>query len=231
MISLPEFISYITNGKYRVGCTGRTVYVYDETETLLAKFKDLKYAYHSAFSPKGDVFVVKSAEGLLAIYSLDEMCLVKKLRFSKCKHGQDSNFCFSDDGNLFYNIEKNEDPLGWVLSVYDTQDFSLISKVFGNRKNLVLDAVEFDEETKTPFVLGFFMNVAGRNQHFVAKIIDDELIEPTEISEREFVFYQEYKLYELEGYDNEISTFSGSYDLSKKHSISKLWKHYNSQKE
>ena len=47
---MKNFWSYIENGKYSIGCTGQTVYVYDQNGTELAKFKDLPYAYKAAFS-------------------------------------------------------------------------------------------------------------------------------------------------------------------------------------
>ena len=68
-----NFISYIKNDKYAIGCTGQTVYVYDSEGTEIAKFKDLPYAYTSAFSPNGDIFVIKTTEGRLAIYSLETL--------------------------------------------------------------------------------------------------------------------------------------------------------------
>lgn len=54
-----EFWTYITNGEYSVGCAGQTVYLFDKNNTELAKFHDLKYAYHPTFSSKDDVFVVR----------------------------------------------------------------------------------------------------------------------------------------------------------------------------
>ena len=70
---MPKFWSLISNGKYKVGCTGQTVYIYDQNGTELAKFKDLPYAYTAAFSPKGDIFVVKSTAGRIAVYSLADL--------------------------------------------------------------------------------------------------------------------------------------------------------------
>ena len=104
---MPKFWSLISNGKYRVGCTGQTVYIYDQNGTELVKFKDLPYAYTAAFSPKGDIFVVKSTAGRIAVYSLDEPCLIQKFRFSKVDGSQDDIFCFSPDGEWFYNIERH----------------------------------------------------------------------------------------------------------------------------
>lgn len=53
---MPRFYSYISNGKYSVGCTGQTVYIYNTNGIELAKFKDLPYAYLSVISPQGDIW-------------------------------------------------------------------------------------------------------------------------------------------------------------------------------
>lgn len=80
---MAKFWSYISNGTYSVGCTGGSVYVYDKNGAELAKFKDMPYAYWPCFSPKGDIFVVKSTAGRLAVYSLDSQSLIKKIPFFK----------------------------------------------------------------------------------------------------------------------------------------------------
>ncbi len=122
---MKPFVSLVGNGEYNIGCTGRTVYVFDKNGTQVAVFRDLPYAYDCAISPKGDVFVVKTTEGRLAVYSLDERRLLKKFRFSSVDEMQDDNFCFSPDGEEFYNIERHTDGCKTVLSVYDTKDFTL----------------------------------------------------------------------------------------------------------
>ena len=103
---LPRFVSYISNGTYDIGCTGQTVYVYDKYGAELAKFKDLIYAYYSAISPRGDMFVVKSTDGRIAVYSLKTLSLIKKFRYSKVNYAQHDGFCFSADGKYFINIER-----------------------------------------------------------------------------------------------------------------------------
>lgn len=58
-----NFWSYITNGAYCIGCTGGTVYVYDNAGNEIGRFKDIRYAYHVAFVPNKNVIVVKSTDG------------------------------------------------------------------------------------------------------------------------------------------------------------------------
>ena len=102
---MKNFWGFTTNGKYSVGCTGQTVYLYDKNGNELAKFKDIIYAYTPMISPDGTLFVVKSTEGRLAVYSLETFSLIKKFRFSKVDGAQDDGFCFSPNGKFFINIE------------------------------------------------------------------------------------------------------------------------------
>ena len=57
------FWSLIENDKYKIGCTGKTVCLFDKQDNEIAKFRDFPYAYTSAISPRGDIFVVKTTEG------------------------------------------------------------------------------------------------------------------------------------------------------------------------
>ena len=89
---MKNFLGYASNGEYSVGCTGQTVYLFNKDGNELAKFKDLKYAYSPIISPDGKIFVVKSTEGRIAVYSLESVSLIKKFRFSKVNGSQDDNF-------------------------------------------------------------------------------------------------------------------------------------------
>ena len=71
-----NFWGYYDNGKYRVGCNGGTVYIYDQNNKELAKFKDIRYAYKGKFLPNSNKIIIKSTEGLLAVYDLDKLDLI-----------------------------------------------------------------------------------------------------------------------------------------------------------
>lgn len=235
---MPSFWSYISNGEYSVGCTGRTVYVYDKMGNELAKFKHLPYSYTPAFSPKGDIFVVKTTEGGLVVCSLEKLCIIKKFRFSKVDYSQDDNFCFSPDGEKLYNIERHKDSCKTVLSIYNTSDFSLEKQLFDNDKNLVLSVVEYDKNENI-FLMGFFR---GENRvadkYFVGKLLNDELVEVAIITEKEYDFYQEYKDLEVKGFTKkakEWSELSGELlyqsDIENSNfSLVELWERYYSEK-
>ena len=73
-----KFWGFYDNGSYRVGCNGGTIYIYDQANKELTKFKDIPYAYDGAFQPNTNLFAAKSTEGSLAVYDLDRLALVKK---------------------------------------------------------------------------------------------------------------------------------------------------------
>ena len=223
-----KFETYITNGEYRVGCTGQTVYLFDKDNTELAKFRDLKYAYQAAFSPKGDVFVVRSNEGRLAVYHLAERRLIMKFRYAKGKDGkqpQDSNGCFSPDGEQFYIIVYRADLCSSLL-IYRTSDFSLEKRLFDGG-NMVLSFIEYDPETERFYLLGFFRNgLHIDNSYFVGRLDGDSLADMEYISEDEYSFYRDYKNIEATGFTSK-SSFAGYYDIGNlkehKHTLAKLW--------
>ena len=65
---MPQFKSIVKNERYSIGCTGQTVWVWDKNNTVIAKFKDLFYAYRAMISPRGDIFIVRSNEEKLIRY-------------------------------------------------------------------------------------------------------------------------------------------------------------------
>lgn len=234
---MPRFYSFINNDKYSVGCTGQTVYLYDNSGNELAKFKDLIYAYTAMFSPNGDIFVVKSAEGRLAVYSLETLSLIKKFRFSKVNYSQDDNFCFSSDGKYFLNIERHKDDLNTVLSIYNTDEFCLEKRLFNDEPLTMLEFIEYDNATSCYYLMGYFRDEDSKvaTEYFVVRLSDYELKDFVYISENEHEFYVEYKKLEMCGFTDKSKQSSGlktiGYDLSDiespKHSIAKLWAYYS----
>ena len=210
---LPRFVSYISNGIYDIGCTGQTVYVYDKNGTELGKFKDLIYIYYAVISPCGDIFVVKSTDGRLAVYSLERLSLIQKFRFSKVNYAQDDGFCFSADGKYFINIERQGDDLHSAISVYDTSDFLRVSQfLLGDR-----GMVDYIEQVNNEFyVFGFWRDsdlIITKN--FVAKYKDGKICEPVNISQNEYEYYNELLLNKKKG------------ESVKNHTLATLWNSYN----
>ena len=227
---MKKFWSYIENDEYGVGCTGQTVYLYDKNGTELKKFKDLPYAYKSAFSPLGNIFVIKTTEGRLAVYSLDTLSLIKKFRYSKVDGAQDDGFCFSSDGKYFINVERQGDSLHSAISVYDTNNFMRISQLlFGDK--VTASHIELTDDEY--YVLGFMRGDDGvLSDCYVGKFANNEIKDVKIISEREYEFYNDYLDLKLMGFTEkayEWSHFEISLDKlrSAGYSLAKLWKYYN----
>ena len=229
---MPKFWSYIKNHEFKIGCTGQTVYLYDKNETEIARFKDLPYAYTAAISPNGDIFVVKTTEGRMAVYSFDPPALIKKFRFSKVDGGQDDNFCFSPDGTELYNIERHIDSCKTALSIYNTKDFSLKRRILNDDLSMVLTSIECCSNKNEIYLLGFFRDNNGvASRFFVGKLNGDTLTDVEIISGEEFEFYRMIINLKMSGFSNKA--YDWSYidkDLEQlknsDYSLSELWNEY-----
>ncbi len=190
---MPRFVGYLSNGQYSVGCTGQTVYVYDSQGTELTRFKDIKYAYTPLFFPQGDRFLVKSTAGQLAIYSLTDLNLIKKFRFSKTDGAQDDNMCFSPDGKLFYNVEGHPHPTepgssNFAIGIYETENFTLLRHLFKDDPIIQPHGLQYDRKSNLFFMLGSDRRYAAFHP-FVAILENDQLRDRYDISAEEFDFY------------------------------------------
>ena len=229
---MKKFWGYVSNNEFSVGCTGQTVFLYDKDGNELGKFKDIIYGYTPMISPDGTLFVVKSTEGRLAVYSLETLSLIKKFRFSKVDGAQDDRFCFSPDGKMFFNVERQKDDLHSAISIYDTTDFSLSNQILLG-EDMMLNHIEFDKETNKYYVLGFMRNADLIIEHgFVAEFEDNQIKNITAISEKEFDFYRSYKDLEIMGFTEkayEWSFMDCELDelKSMNHTLANLYKHYN----
>ncbi len=226
---MKKFWAYISNGKFFVGTTGQTVYLFDENGNEINRFKDIKYGYNAMFSPDGKFFIVKSTEGRLAVYSLETFSLIKKFRFSKVDSSQDDGFCFSEDGKYFINVERQGDALHSAISVYKTDDFSRVSQWLFE-ENGMIRYIEFDDTAKEYYVFG--VNRGDQLHGFVAKYKDNMIVDKVKITKNEYDFYTSYmslkmmgfteKAYEWSYIDCELEQLK-----SMNHSLAKL---YNSKK-
>ena len=169
------YTSFIGNGTHFIGCSGRTVYVYDKDGRELARFRDLPYAYFAKISPDGRTFVIKTTEGRMAVYSLETLELIKKFRYSKIDGSQDDTFFFSPDGSELYSIERHYTSYRSALSVYDTSDYSLKKRLFAEDEFLEPNTAEFDPETDELYIL---FAVRGENgcvkEYFISTLDGDE---------------------------------------------------------
>ena len=212
---MPSFWSYITNDKYAVGCTGQTVYVYNNSNIELARFKDIKYDYTPMFCPEHNIFVVKSTEGNIAVYSLDTMQLIKKFRFSKIDNSQDDGLCFSKDGNYFYNIEHHITGSNSCLSIYETSNFSRKKQLFIS-ESFNLCHIEYDNVKNGLFVLGSMRKEQSDNCSFVSVFEKDSLLNITKLTLEKFDYICAYKRLEIMGFTRKAKDYTflpKGYDL------------------
>lgn len=194
-----NFWGFYDNGTYRVGCNGATVYVYDQNNKELGKFKDIKYAYVGAFKPDTNVFVAKSTEGSLAVYDLDKMELRKKIVITRIG-AQDEGFAFSPNGAFFYNIEKPITSTATQLTIYRTTDYEIVNVLFSDNQVMALKSLEFDEFSEDCYMLGFMRNAEGVFDYgFVCKLIDKDVSEIRKLSQEEYTYIEEYKAWEISG--------------------------------
>lgn len=205
-----KFWTFIGNDKYDIGLTGSTVYVYEKNGTELAKFKDLTYAYNAVISPLGDIFVVKTTDGRMAIYSFEPLKLIKKFRFSKIDGGQDENMVFSPDGKYFYSIESHTSTLKTLLAKYNTSDFSLISQLFADKERFRLSTIEYDENTDCYYVLGILYSPETKmaNKWFVSRLANDELVDIRYVTESDKDFYREVNRLKIMGFTEKAFQWS-----------------------
>ncbi len=185
------FVSLISNEKHQIACTGQTVYVLDSAGNELAKFKDMTYAYYPALHPKGDTAAVFSNNGVMAVYSLSELRLIVKFRVSAMNDTQTGRIpCFSPDGQYLYHIEgRKGDELNSRLSVYSTEDYRPVLRLFEQGQETVFNCMEFDQETGILFLLGYYRK-KNSNDLFVAKLNGHSLQDVRPLNEHTYDFYQ-----------------------------------------
>lgn len=190
---------FYDNGTYRVGCNGASIYVYDQNNNEIGRFKE-SYAYDGMFQPNTNIFVTKTTEGSLGIYDLDKMERIKKIVITRIG-GQDEGFAFTPDGEFFFNIEKPVDTTETQLAIYRTVDFEKVDVLFSNEKKMVLDTLEFDELSGDCYVLGFMRNNTDGSYDygFIGKLIDKDIKDIKTIANEEYDYIQAYKSWELSG--------------------------------
>ncbi|MDD6085830.1 MAG: hypothetical protein PUB76_07655 [Oscillospiraceae bacterium] len=197
-----KFWGFYRNESYSIGCNGNIIYVYDKNEKEIAKFKDFPYAYTAAFMPQKNIIAVKSTEGILGFYNLDTLSLIKKITITRIG-GQDEGFCFSADGKLFYNIEKPTCSVKLQLAVYETENFSKICTLFTEDIQMIIEYLEFDNETDTYYLLGYMCDDKNMFDHGFVAIFNTEnqrLENIHYIERKQYEYLSNYKQWEMSGF-------------------------------
>lgn len=198
-----QFLGFYKNESYSVGCNGATVYIYDKDEKEIARFKDIPYAYTAAFMPGKNIIGVKSTEGYLAFYDLDSLSLLKKITVTR-DGAQDEGFAFTPDGRFFYNIEKPRCSTSTQLGIYETKTFTKVATLFEEDEKMVLDYLEFDNETNVCYIMGFMCDDDyGIFDHGFVAILDEKsqtIQNMKVIEERRYDKLHDYKAWEASGF-------------------------------
>lgn len=205
-----KFWGFYDNGIYKVGCNGQTMYLYDAENHELAKFKDITDAYRGAFQPQSNIFVLRSTDGRMAVYDCDERKLLFKFRFSNVDASQDDGFCFSPDGKYFLNIERIGSTTRTRLSIYETQTFSPVKRLFENDVQLVLSNIEYNPNDCEYSVL-FFMrgNDGVYSQGYVGVFEEDCITKMQSLSPQAYRFIESYQSLQLSGFTKKSMEWSG----------------------
>lgn len=205
-----KFWGFYDNGKYKVGCNGTTMYLYDADDHELARFKDIPYAYRGAFKPASNIFVLRSTEGRIAVYDCDERKLLNKFRFSDIDYSQDDGFCFSPDGMYFLNIERVESSTRTRLSIYETHSFSLTKRLFEDNGSLVLSEIEYNATHNEYNVLFFERDSKGvYSQGYIGMLSGGKLAQAQPIDSKAYQFLSSYKSLQLSGFTEKSMDWSG----------------------
>lgn len=154
---------------------------------------------------------------MLAVYSLDEMKLEKKIRFSKMG-GQDCGFCFSYDGTKLYLIE-NFNGLDTRILVFETLNFTEIDRLFDKKDdNKFFTQLECFHGNIA--VLGYMRNFGVATCGFVASLDEDSLFGLRRLDFTDFDFANAYRNLQIMGFtekakkwrplpdDREVTEFS-----------------------
>ena len=173
------------NDRFRVGCTGGTVYVYDAGGTELALFRgDIDHITKVFLSPAGNVCAAKSTTGMLAAYDLDGLKLIRKFRCARAaRGGQDGGAAFSPEGDVFYNLETRNDMCSSV-AVYDGRTFEERQAYLDEERFQATDLV-YSPSLSCLLILGYFRGEAEDNRYVAAKF-DGRVYDEAEISDAEF---------------------------------------------
>lgn len=208
---MKEFYGFFDNGKYKVGCGGGTIYVYDQNDAELARFKGLSTTYKGAFHPHKNIFAAKSANGLLAAYDLDSLSLIKKINIHAS--AQDEGFAYSSSGELFYNIEKPVTSIRTQITVYDGVTFDKKAVYFENEEKIFIEHIEtYPDEI---YLFGYMRGDSSVGKYpFAAKFADGQAVDIREIKSKlydtpdrwmiwfngDYEYVKTYKNWELHGF-------------------------------
>ncbi len=188
---LSEEICVARSPKYTVQCTprGRKVYVYNELDEEIAIFQDMAHTVQCLISPDETQIALRSICGTIAVYSTENMSLIKKFRYGA--DGQDGGFCYSFDGKRLFVVEsvcENELLYARLIS-YSTSDYAE-KRIDFERLDIQLLNVSQGQKDGELLLLGYKRNKDGIGfLDFLAKTEDGEIKDIRYFKDQETAFF------------------------------------------
>lgn len=176
---MKKYVTNISNDRFAVGTTGSKVCVFDKGGKEIAVFRDLKYAYDAAFSPDGARLAVKTTDGVLALYSLEDMELIGKIRFGAAP--QDNGFCFTGGGDRLINVAMHEGPRRYEIKAYNAANLTEEETLFVSENRSVLEVEYADGDL---YVLG----LEDGTRPFVGRLFEGRIDPFFEITDNDWTF-------------------------------------------
>ncbi len=185
---MAKFWSYVTQGKYGIGCTGQSIYVY-ENDTEVARLKGFKYTYKACISPKLNHFALKSTEGVMYVCSLQDFSLITKKRFMKADSPQDHMFTFSLSGDEIISVDQSHGGIHSCISRYSVPELELKQRIFDDSTILEPCAIELVTDEI------IYALIMERNSDGVADKFSVARIENGKLINKKYIPYNVYNLY------------------------------------
>ncbi len=228
-----SFWSFVVRDQYSIGCTGQSVYVY-ENGCEVFRLSGFQYTYKSCISPNLDFFALKSNIGIMYVYSLKDFKLVKKVRFMKTDSTQDCMFTFSLTGDELISVDHYE-GVHHCITHYTVPTLEIKTRYFHDSDVIEPCAIEPTCDNDLMYALMQERNMDGIvDKHSVALIKNGKIEKNILITQNEFELYSGFKELQAKGFTEKSKEWSllkyRGYDLSdiedQDYSISKLFDLY-----
>ena len=110
----------------------------------------------------------------------------------------------------FMNIERTGSSIHTRLSIYETQSFSPVKRLFEDDRSLTLSNIEYNALENQYTVLFFVRDTRGvYNQGYVGEFKDNQIIHKLPLSAKAYDFLRSYKSLQLSGFTEESMNWSG----------------------
>ena len=190
-----KFIGEYDNGHYKVGCTGGTVVVIDNsTKEVIDKIK-LPYCYCGTFIPGRNVFIAKSTAGYLLKYDINNKSAIR-VRTSSLT--QDGGLSVNPWNNNLYNIEMTKSE--FQIAIYDTESFKKDTVIPIEVDATNVYDLEFDEEDRFAWYISLSYSLNDYVKRAIIKLHDCDTMDIKTINTDDFYHLVGYKYWQRCGF-------------------------------